>query len=55
MEERNDCPMDRDYLIAKSHGMTAKEFYSMPDKQKYDVYCKDCKNWDCYAKRKFNK
>lgn len=52
MEFDNDCSMDADYLnTAKLHGMTAEEFYKMPEKQRNEVYCNFCKNWDCHAKR----
>ncbi|MEM5778347.1 MAG: hypothetical protein QXD43_04025 [Candidatus Aenigmatarchaeota archaeon] len=51
MEWEDDCLINRDYLKAKEHGM-GEEFFNMPEKQKIEVYCNSCKNWDCYAKRK---
>jgi len=32
MDWRNDCALDYAFLEARNHEMTAKEFYSMPEK-----------------------
>jgi len=50
------CLIDRDFVLgAKQHGMTAEEFYNMPEDFKRKYYCADCRNGDCYAKREANR
>lgn len=54
MAWENDCILDRAALNTKSHGMSIEEFLNMPDEQKMNVYCNECPNGNCHAKRKYN-
>jgi len=46
------CFIDRDWPVAKEHGMSLEEFLDMPEDLKKQYYCGPCTNYNCHVKRK---